>query len=60
MSFTPAEPKKINMNNEWEEIKKIMGVTDNPMAAETRKPAWQRAKEAAMKKAGAEGGWKKN
>lgn len=57
VSFSPAEPKKINMNNEWAQIKEIMGVTDNPMAAETKKPAWQRAKEAAMKKAGA-GGWK--
>lgn len=42
LSFTPAEPKKINMNNEWAEIKKLMGVTDNPMAEETRKPFWQR------------------
>ena len=51
LSFTPAEPVKIDMNNEWSEIKKIMGVVDNPMAAETRKPAWQRAREAAEKKA---------
>lgn len=42
LSFTPAEPKKINMNNEWAEIKKLMGVTDNPMAEETKKPVWQR------------------
>lgn len=57
VSFSPAEPKKINMNNEWAEIKKIMGVTDNPMAEETRKPAWQRAREAAGNKA-AGGSWK--
>lgn len=42
------------MNGEWDKIKELMGVTDNPQAAETKKPAWQRAKEAAM--AGA--GWK--
>ena len=50
VSFTTAEPKKINMNSEWAEIKKIMGAVDNPMAEETRKPAWQKAKEAALKK----------
>lgn len=53
ISFTPSEPVKINMNNEWAKIKEIMGVTDNPQAAETRKPAWQRAKESAMAKASA-------
>lgn len=42
ISFTPAEPKKINMNNEWAEMKKLMGAVDNPMAEQTRKPAWQK------------------
>ncbi len=44
VSFTPAEPVKINMNGEWEAMKKIMGAVDHPAAAETRKPAWQKAK----------------
>lgn len=44
ITFTNAEPKKLNMNGEWAAIKKLMGAEDNPMAAITRLPPWELAK----------------
>lgn len=44
ITFTPAEPKKLNMNGEWAEIKKLMGTEDHPQAAITRLPPWELAK----------------
>lgn len=44
ISFTPAEAKKLDMNDEWKKIKEIMGAVDHPQAALTRLPPWERAK----------------
>lgn len=61
ISFTRAEPKKINMDGEWPKIKELMGAIDNPQAEETKKPTWLKAKEAAMKNGSSpEGAWKKH
>lgn len=44
ITFTPAEPKKMNMNGEWPRIKELMGAVDHPQAAITRLPPWELAK----------------
>lgn len=44
ISFTPAEPKKLNMNGEWKKIKELMGAVDHPMAEQTRRPPWEQKK----------------
>ena len=44
ITFTPAEPKKLNMNDEWKRIKELMGAVDHPQAAITRLPPWELAK----------------
>ena len=44
ISFTNAEPKKLNMNGEWSKIKELMGAEDHPQAAITRLPPWELAK----------------
>lgn len=44
ISFTSAEPKKLNMNDEWKKIKEIMGAVDHPQAELTRLPPWELAK----------------
>lgn len=44
ITFTPAEPKKLNMNNEWSKIKALMGAVDHPQAAITRLPPWELAR----------------
>lgn len=57
IEFSPAEPKKLNMDGEWAAIKKLMGAVDNPMAEETRKPMWQKMKEKAEKEGHKKGNW---
>lgn len=44
ITFTSAEPKKMNMNGEWAKIKELMGAEDHPQAAITRLPPWELAK----------------
>ena len=44
ISFTPAEPEKLDMSGEWETIKQLMGAVDHPQAAVTRLPPWELAK----------------
>ena len=44
ISFTPAEPEKLDMSGEWEKIKQLMGAVDHPQAAVTRLPPWELAK----------------
>ncbi len=52
ITFTPAEPKKLNMNDEWKQIKELMGAVDHPMAEITRLPPWELAKRKAQQAAG--------
>ena len=40
----PGKPAKFNMDNEMQEIKKLMGFQDHPMAEQTRMPPWMKKK----------------
>ncbi len=57
LSFAPVEAKKYCMDNEWSTIKDLMGAVENPMAEETRKPAWMKKKAAGGWDGKKDGGW---
>ena len=44
IDVVPGKPAKFNMDNEMDDIKKMMGFEDHPMAEETRMPPWMKAK----------------